>query len=89
MRFEGFLIFLLNFLIHNLRYYYYKRIKKINCFHKVKNKHGVMPFNLRHFEEETKARMGVVECVNHKLIEPFQVLYEKPSKYLLINDCLV
>lgn len=46
----------------------------------IKNKHGNMPFNLRHFEEETKARMGVVECVSHKMIEPFQVLYEKPSK---------
>lgn len=46
----------------------------------VKNKHGSMPFNLRHFEEETKARMGVVECVSHKMIEPFQVLYEKPSE---------
>lgn len=47
----------------------------------IKNKHGNMPFNLRHCEEETKARMGVVECVSHKMIEPFQVLYEKPSKY--------
>lgn len=45
-----------------------------------------MPFNLRHFEEETKARMGVVECVSHKMIEPFQVLYEKPSKFLKQND---
>lgn len=46
-----------------------------------------MPFNLRHFEEETKARMGVVECVSHKMIEPFQVLYEKPGKRIvkLIN----
>jgi hypothetical protein len=25
--------------------------------------------------------MGVVECVAHKLIEPFQVLYEKHSEY--------
>lgn len=40
-----------------------------------------MPFNLRNFEEEAKAKMGVVECVSHKLIEPFQVLYEKHSKY--------
>ncbi|CAG9559850.1 unnamed protein product [Danaus chrysippus] len=24
--------------------------------------------------------MGVVECVNHKLIEPFQVLYERPGE---------
>lgn len=40
-----------------------------------------MPFNLRNFEEEAKAKMGVVECVSHKLIEPFQVLYEKHSEY--------
>lgn len=26
--------------------------------------------------------MGVVECISHKMIEPFQVLYEKPSKYI-------
>ena len=48
----------------------------------VKSKHGSIPFNLRQFEEETKARMGVVECVNHKMIDPFQVLYEKPSEYV-------
>lgn len=47
----------------------------------VKTKYGNMPFNIRSFEEETKARMGVVECVSHKMIEPFQVLYEKPSKF--------
>jgi len=46
----------------------------------VKTKYGNMPFNIRSFEEETKARMGVVECVGHKMIEPFQVLYEKPCK---------
>lgn len=48
----------------------------------VKTKFGNMPFNIRGFEEETKARMGVVECVSHKMIEPFQVLYEKPSEYV-------
>jgi hypothetical protein len=41
---------------------------------------GTMPFNLRSMEDEKKARMGVVECVTHKLIEPFQVLYEKEGK---------
>jgi hypothetical protein len=46
----------------------------------VKKKYQSMPFNLRNFEEEAKAKMGVVECVSHKLIEPFQVLYEKNSK---------
>lgn len=47
----------------------------------VKKKYGNLPFNLRNFEEEAKAKMGVVECVSHKLIEPFNVLYEKHSKY--------
>ena len=41
---------------------------------------GSMPFNLRNMEDERKARMGVVECVTHKLIEPFQVLFEKEGK---------
>lgn len=29
--------------------------------------------------------MGVVECVSHKMIEPFQVLYEKPGKLFCIE----
>lgn len=48
----------------------------------VKVKYGNMPFNIRNFEEETKARMGVVECVSHKVMEPFQVLYEKGSEFV-------
>lgn len=45
--------------------------------HQVKHKHGSMPFNLRSFDNEVKARMGIVECINHKVIEPFPVLFEK------------
>lgn len=56
-----------------------KKLKKFKHF-QVKKKYQNMPFNLRNFEEEAKAKMGVVECVSHKLIEPFQVLYEKHSK---------
>ena len=47
----------------------------------VTKKFGSMPFNLRSFDSETKAKMGVVECVTHKLVEPFQVLHEKDSKF--------
>jgi len=43
-----------------------------------------MPFNLRNFEDEKKAKMGVMECVNHKLIEPFQVLFEKTGKHFIL-----
>jgi len=51
-------------------------------FSKVSKQFGSMPFNLRSMEDEKKARMGVVECVTHKLIEPFQVLYEKEGEYV-------
>lgn len=47
-----------------------------------------MPFNLRNFEDEKKAKMGVMECVNHKLIEPFQVLFEKTGKIILLTHIL-
>jgi len=53
-----------------------------NFYAEVKKKYGTMPFNLRNFEEEAKAKMGVVECVSHKLIEPFQVLYEKHTEFV-------
>merc|ERR1711973_908892 len=49
-------------------------------FSEVSTKCGSMPFCLRSLEDEKKARMGVVECVSHKLLEPFHVLYEKPSE---------
>merc|ERR1711972_1211300 len=46
-------------------------------YSKVGKQFGTMPFNIRNMEDEKKARMGVVECVNKKLIEPFQVLFDK------------
>lgn len=61
---------------------YQLKLKASRTFYsEVRDKHGSMPFTLRSFTDEKKARMGVNECVSHKLIEPFQVLYEKPSMY--------
>ena len=51
-------------------------------YSQVTKRFGPMPFSLRQMENETKAKMGVVECVAHKLVEPFQVLYEKDGKHL-------
>lgn len=51
-------------------------------FSNVTKKFGTMPFTLRALDSETKAKMGVVECVTHKLVEPFQVLYEKEGEYV-------
>lgn len=35
----------------------------------------------RAFEDEKKARMGVVECAKHELLQPFNVLYEKEGEF--------
>jgi hypothetical protein len=32
--------------------------------------------------EEKRARLGLVECVNHDLLQPYPVLHEKPGKSL-------
>ncbi|KAG8233706.1 hypothetical protein J437_LFUL014310 [Ladona fulva] len=62
---------------------YMLKLKTSRAFYsEVTHKYGNMPFNLRVFEEEKKAKMGVVECVNHKLIDPFPVLYEKSGEFV-------
>ncbi|XP_068688079.1 proliferation-associated protein 2G4-like [Montipora foliosa] len=51
-------------------------------FSDVCNRFSSMPFALRSFEDEKKAKMGVVECVKHGLLEPFNVLWEKEGEYV-------
>ena len=46
----------------------------------VDRKFTSMPFTLRALEDEKKAKLGVIECVTHKLLEPFNVLYEKEGE---------
>lgn len=41
--------------------------------------------SFRAFEDEKKARMGVVECAKHELLQPFNVLYEKEGERLSLN----
>ena len=38
-------------------------------------------FLVRAFEDEKKAKMGVVECVKHELLDPFAVLWEREGKF--------
>lgn len=62
---------------------YQLKLKASRIFYsEVRTKHGNMPFNLRYFQDESKAKMAVTECVKNKLIEPFQVLYDKPGIFL-------
>lgn len=40
----------------------------------------------RAFEEESKARLGLVECAKHELVQPFTVLYEKEGELGFIEQ---
>eukprot|EP00124_Ichthyophonus_hoferi_P000790 Ihof_evm17s32 gene=Ihof_evmTU17s32 len=45
-------------------------------FSELNSKFTAFPFTLRALEDETKARMGIVECVNHGLVQAFPMLVE-------------
>ncbi|XP_030623361.1 proliferation-associated protein 2G4b [Chanos chanos] len=51
-------------------------------FSEVERRFDTMPFTLRAFEDEGKARLGVVECAKHELLQPFNVLHEKEGEYV-------
>jgi len=48
----------------------------------VTTKFNMMPFNIRSLEDEKKARMGLMECVSHGLITPYEILYEKEGEFV-------
>lgn len=43
-------------------------------FFEAQQKFGSMPFSLRHFDDEIKAKVGSTECVKHDLLQPYEVL---------------
>ncbi|XP_072308831.1 proliferation-associated protein 2G4-like [Eucyclogobius newberryi] len=51
-------------------------------FSEVERRFDTMPFTLRAFEDEGKARLGVVECAKHELLQPFTVLHEKEGEFV-------
>uniref|UniRef100_A0A3P8ZPR4 Peptidase M24 domain-containing protein n=1 Tax=Esox lucius TaxID=8010 RepID=A0A3P8ZPR4_ESOLU len=51
-------------------------------FSEVERRFDAMPFTLRAFEDEAKARLGVVECAKHELLQPFNVLHEKEGEFV-------
>lgn len=43
-------------------------------FKEINSKFPTLPFTVRSFEDESQARMGVVECVKHDLLQPYPIL---------------
>ncbi|XP_022144070.1 ERBB-3 BINDING PROTEIN 1 [Momordica charantia] len=50
-------------------------------FSEISQKFPILPFTARALEEK-RARLGLVECVNHDLLQPYPVLHEKPGDYV-------
>jgi len=49
-------------------------------FSDVCNRFTLMPFTLRAFEDEKKAKMGLKECVTHELLHPYPVQHDSDGK---------
>ena len=62
---------------------YQLRMKSSRAFlSEVEKRFTLMPFTLRHFEDEKRARMGVIECAKHDLVEPYPVYQEKEGEFV-------
>ncbi|CAI5741351.1 unnamed protein product [Peronospora destructor] len=48
-------------------------------FKEINNKFPTLPFTIRAFEDESQARMGVVECVKHDLLQAYPILEARPG----------
>eukprot|EP00270_Netrium_digitus_P020824 TRINITY_DN866_c0_g1_i1.p1 TRINITY_DN866_c0_g1~~TRINITY_DN866_c0_g1_i1.p1 ORF type:complete len:399 (-),score=164.36 TRINITY_DN866_c0_g1_i1:202-1398(-) len=49
-----------------------------SVFGEITQKFSIMPFTARALEDK-RARLGLVECVSHELLQPYPVLHEKPG----------
>lgn len=47
---------------------------------KATNTHGFHTFSLRDFENETRARLGLKECINHEVVTPHAVMQERATE---------
>ncbi|XP_062166541.1 ERBB-3 BINDING PROTEIN 1-like [Alnus glutinosa] len=63
------------------------------CLHRIFKTFCLLPSTLQPFIvnveflynwalDEKRARLGLVECVNHELLQPYPVLHEKPGDYV-------
>ncbi|KAM7258788.1 hypothetical protein ACFE04_014529 [Oxalis oulophora] len=63
------------------RSYHLKMKASRFIFSEISQKYPIMPFTARVLEEK-RARLGLVECVNHDLLQPYPVLHEKPGEFV-------
>ncbi|GAB1220279.1 hypothetical protein ENUP19_0050G0060 [Entamoeba nuttalli] len=57
--------------------YILKMRTSVQIFREVNNKYPTFPFSLGMLENESKAKMGIVEMAKHDLVDSYTVVYEK------------
>lgn len=63
------------------RSYHLKMKASRFIFSEINQNYPTFPFTARVLEEK-RARLGLVECINHDLLEPYPVLHEKPGDFV-------
>jgi methionine aminopeptidase len=58
-------------------------------FTEVNKKYPTLPFSIRSFHESTAAKVGVMECLQHDLINAYPVLIEKPGEIVAQFKCTI
>lgn len=48
----------------------------------ITSRFSTMLFSLRNFKDEKRAKLGIKECINHGLVDPYPVLYEKEGEFV-------
>jgi len=51
-------------------------------FTEINQRFGPMPFSLRNFKDEKRAKLGITECIKHEIVDPYPVLYEKEGEFV-------
>lgn len=51
-------------------------------YHTISDKYPTMPFSIASIKDETTARVGVAECINHDMLHIYPVLTEKAGEFV-------
>ena len=63
-------------------WYQLKSQKARVFFNEVNTRYPTLPFSTAGFQDQTGAKLGVKECLNHDLLVHYPVLVEKAGEYV-------
>ena len=67
---------------HHDQNYQLKMAASRKTVSEIKNKFGAFPFSLRELENQQQAKLGITECVKHKIVSEYPILKEDEGNYV-------